>query len=386
MTDRVRLCLRGRMGERFIGRALKEGIRLQRVERSGAREMMLSATERDARRLLELAAQFGIDLTVVEEAGLPLVRKRFLQRLTLPVAPLFSLLLIISFTARIWRVEAVSVDGAADQMTLLSICQSAAEFGARPGRLRSDIDRDELAMRLYARWPELTHVSVRARGVFLRIEVAMEEKAPEVYEIDQARDLVASRDAIVVYVEPLAGKACVKAGDTVRQGQTLIRGEERIDTDVTRGVRAQGSVIGRVWFTAEREARTEETVVRRTGNRRVSARLRLGDWTWTLADAEEFASCETENEYLPVGGLYLPLRIERTIYWETTQTLVSKDRALLEAEAGAAALAEARGQIPGNAEENAHWIDFEERDGILTARAIVQAEMDIAAGRAEFAD
>ena len=93
MTDRVRLCLRGRMAEKFIGRALKEGIRFQRVERSGAREMMLSATERDAERLMELAGQLGIELTVVGEAGLPLVRKRFLQRLTLPVAPLLSLLL-----------------------------------------------------------------------------------------------------------------------------------------------------------------------------------------------------------------------------------------------------------------------------------------------------
>lgn len=386
MTDRVRLCLRGRMAEKFIGRALKEGIRFQRVERSGAREMMLSATERDAERLMELAGQLGIELTVVGEAGLPLVRKRFLQRLTLPVAPLLSLLLIVSFTARIWRVEAVSVDGAADQAMLMSICESAAEFGARPGRLRSDIDRDDLAMRLHERWPELTHVSVRARGVFLSIEIATEEKAPEVYEIDQARDLVALRDAVVVYVEPLTGKACVKAGDTVRQGQTLIRGEERIDTDVMRAVRAQGSVIGRVWFTAEQEARTEETIVRRTGNRRFSAWLRLGEWSWTLTDAEEYACCEQETEYLPIGGLYLPLRIERTVYWETEETLVSKDRALLEAETGAAALADARGQIPGDAAETAHWIDFEERNGILAARAIVQAEMNIAAGRTELAD
>ena len=105
-----------------------------------------------------------------------------------------------------------------------------------------------------------------------------------------------------------------------------------------------------------------------------------------LTDAEEYACCEQETEYLPIGGLYLPLRIERTVYWETEATLVSKDRALLEAETGAAALADARGQIPGDAAETAHWIDFEERNGILAARAIVQAEMNIAAGRTELAD
>ena len=381
MTDRVTLRLRGRMMERFIGRALSEGVRFQRIERTGAREMNLCATEKNAARLLNLAEEYGIDLSVMGEAGRPKLRKRLLERGTLPLGLLLSLMLTTSFTARIWRVEAVSADGAADQGMLQAICQSVSELGARPGKLRSDIDRDALAMQLYAQWPQLTHVSVRTEGVFLRVEVAMEESAPEVYEIEGARDLVASRDAMIVYIEPLAGKARVKAGDIVRQGQTLISGEERIDTEETRSIRALGKVIGRVWFTADCEKPTAQTVMRLTGSRRVRSQVRLGAWVWPLTDAEDFSSQHVETEILPIGGLFLPLRIERTVLWETVEESVLIDQNALREDAAAEALFMAREKLPETAQETDCRVDFSETNGMLTAKATVEAEMDIAAGR-----
>lgn len=381
MTDRITLRLRGRMMERFVGRALAEGVRFQRIERTGAREMNLCATEKNAARLLELAEEYGIDLSVLNEAGRPRLKKRLLERGTLPLGLLLSLMLMTSFTARIWWVEAVSADGEADQGMLTAICQSVSELGARPGKLRSDIDRDALAMQLYAKWPQLTHVSVRTEGVFLRVEVAMEESAPEVYEIEGVRDLVASRDAMIVYIEPLAGKACVKAGDIVRQGQTLISGEERIEADVTRGIRALGKVTGRVWFTADCERPMTQTVRRLTGSRRIRSQVRLGAWVWPLTGAEDFSSQHIETDILPIGGLFMPLRIERMVLWETVEESVPIDQSALREDAAEEALLRAREKLPETARETDCRVDFTQTNGMLTARATVEAEMDIAAGR-----
>lgn len=386
MTDRITLKLRGRMMERFIGRALREGVRFQKIERTGAREMELCATERNAARLMELAEEYGIDLSVTGEAGRPALKKRVIERRTLPLGLILSLMLMTSFTARIWRVEAVSVDGAADGATLRAICQSVSGMGAGPGRLRSEIDREALAMRIHADWPQLTHVSVRTEGVYLRVEVAMEETAPEVYEIDEIRDLVASRDAMIVYIEPLAGRACVKAGDVVRKGQTLILGEERIDAGVTRGIRALGKAVGRVWFTAEYETPQTQTIERRTGRRRVCSQVRLGEWVWPLTEAEEFSSQQSETGILPIGGLFLPLRIERTVLWETVVESVPKEQEALREEAAAKALTMAREKMPETAKETDCRVDYTEKNGILTARATVEAEMDIAAARGQHVD
>ena len=76
MTDRITLRLRGRMMERFIGKALAAGVRFQKIERTGAREMELCATEKNAARLMELAEEYGVDLSVTGESGKPALKKR----------------------------------------------------------------------------------------------------------------------------------------------------------------------------------------------------------------------------------------------------------------------------------------------------------------------
>lgn len=386
MTDRICMRLTGRMLERFVGQALREGARFISIERTGAREMRLSTTESNARILFRLAEEYGMDLSVIGEAGWPRFRKRFLERNTLALGLVLGFMLLTTFTARIWRVEAVSLDGAADEALLAALEQTAAEMGVYPGMPARAIDRDALAMAVLARWPELTHVSVRISGVFLRLEAAVEEATPEVYDISAGRDLVAARDAIIVYVEPLSGKANVKVGDTVRRGQVLIRGEERIDAEATRGIRALGKVIGRVWFTAEHRMPTEETVKTFTGRTRVSARVRLGNWEWTLFEAEDFACQETETELLPIGGMYLPLQIERTIRREIDEACVPLDADWLKEATAAQALTAARDQLPEGAQETDCRVDFSEQDGWITARAVIEAEMDIAAGRTEITD
>ena len=379
MTDRVSMLLRGRMLEKFIGQALRDGMRFHSIRRTGARELTLCAAEKYAAVLIEMAGRYGMEISVIGESGRPKIRKRILERGTLPLGLLLGLFLIISFTARIWKVEAVSLDGAAGNRMLTEICEHVRGLGVWPGRLKRDVDGDMLALQLHAQWPELTHVSVRTEGVYLRVEIASEQTAPEVYEIDQCRDLAAARDAVVVRIEPLAGRACVKAGDTVRRGQILIRGEERIDTEQVRSIRALGSVIGRVWFTGEASGPVMKTETSRTGRERVSSRVRLGAWAWDLSDCEEFASQETETESLPIGGLYLPLGIERTVFRETVSSSVPQEINALREELSPKALDRARSALPDGAKETGCRVDFVQENGILTARAVVEAEMEIAA-------
>ena len=385
MTDRVVLRLRGHMLERFLGRALEEGVQLEKVERLEGIEMRLTASERNAAYLLRMAEEYGMELTVEGGQGLSCLKRRFRERGTLGLGLVIGFMLVVSFTSRIWRVEAVSLDGMAGEELLRSIERSAAGWGARPGTVRHTIDRDAMELGIQAERPELTHVSVRLSGVTLRVEVAVEEAAPEVYEASAGRDLVAARDAVVIYVEPLAGQAAVRPGDTVRRGQVLIRGEERIDTNLTRGIRALGQVTGRVWFEAVCQLPMYETRRETTGNVRVSSEIRLGTWSLPLTEAEDFASQETEEEILPIGGLYLPVQIVRTVRRETTAKIVPLDRQALQAQGEAWALELARAKLPDGAAETDSWVELTEGQETLTVRAVIEARMNIACERSALA-
>lgn len=383
MTDRVELRLRGRMTERFVGRALRDGVVFQIVERTGPGELYLAAAERDAGRLMALAEEYGLDLRVTAAAGKPYWRQRAHERGTLALGILMGLLLVASFTSRIWRVETVSPDGTADEALLSAVGRCAQEQGAKPGVLRTEIDRERLAADIQAEWPGLTHVSVRLSGVILRIEIAEEQPAPGIYNPDDCRDLVAARDAVVVRVEPLAGKAAVQPGDVVRRGQILIRGEERTGEEEMRRIRALGHVTGRVWFTAECDLPAEETIRTRTGRKSAFTELRLGKYAFALSEGQEYACMETEQEILPVGGLFLPLSVVRTTVWEAEERTVPLNRDSLMKQGEAWALELARGRLPAEAQETACWVEFTENDGMITARATIEAQMDIAADRSD---
>lgn len=381
MRDRVELRLKGRMLEKFIARAMQENIRLIHVERTAFDEMLIAASSREANRLMGLAEQYRMNLTVLREEGLPVLRKLIRIRGTLAAGVMLGVLLTVLFTSRIWRVQVLSLDGMTDRVTLAAIGQTAYELGATPGTARGLLDRDMLALDIQARWPQLTYVSVRLQGVCLQVEVAEESPAPRVYEIDHSRDLVAARNAVIVHVNALAGKAAVQAGDTVRRGQVVIRGEERIDTELMRGVQALGEVIGRVWFEAECTLPLSDTVQTRTGNTNFSSLIRLNRWEMPLSEAADFASQEEKTELLPIGGLFLPVRIERTIRWETTSRQVPRNPEDMKRQGEAWALELAREKLPSGAQETDYWFDYQEKGGMLTVRATIEAQMDIAAER-----
>lgn len=386
MAERVVFCLRTRMPERFVERALREGLRFEQVERLDERCVRLVVAGQEAARLLNLAEEYQMDLQQEDDPARLNRKRRLRARGSQALGAALCLALVAAFASRVWRIEAASLDGMADEALLREIEASVAGQGVERGMLRSAVDRDALAADIQASRPELTHVGVRLSGVTLRVEVAMEEAAPELYEASAGRDLVAARDAVVVGVEALAGKANVRPGDTVRRGQVLILGEERIDDGQTRGVRALGEVIGRVWFTAECQLPLQAVRLEATGRVSRSSELRLGGFRRRLTQAETFACEQIEERTVPVGGLYLPLTIVHTVHREMIERRVQADESMLRAQGEAQALEMARDKLPETAAETGCWIDFSQNGETLTARATIEATMNIASERSAQAD
>ena len=58
MADRVRMRIYGLMGERFLNRALQEGVFMARVWRINRRCLEIDASMRNAKRLTALAEKY----------------------------------------------------------------------------------------------------------------------------------------------------------------------------------------------------------------------------------------------------------------------------------------------------------------------------------------
>lgn len=383
MNGDVLLRVEGLMLERLIQRALNEGAQFRRVNRSGARVLLLDTDPVSAGIVLRLCERFSIACEVVERRGRDAMLRRLKQRSTMLAGVLTCLIVMSLALSRVWLID-VELTGSRTA-SVLPIKQALDALGIRAGMAKADIDPALLEDALSAISPDFSFVGVRLHGVRLLVEVAPAVAAPEVYELDGGRDLVAACDGVVLSVNVLAGKACVSPGDTVVRGQVLIRGDERVTREDTRSIAALGSVVARTWYAGSASLPTVQTEQLFTGRSSLSSELRLMSFAWPLVDGEAYPLQETETEILPVGGLFLPLEIHRTTTRETCTRQMPVDPDALYSRAAALAWAAAGAELSMARQENCEiadrWIEYTLDAGILRARAVYETHTDIAVTR-----
>ncbi len=378
MYEGVRIRVRGRMPERFVQKALSAGACFHEIDRRQIRVVELVTDPAGAKKVLALAEEYGLEAETVALTGLSALRQAVRRRVGLLCGVFLCSALVMLYSRYYWRVEVVSLDGTGGQAR---VEEALAALGAKPGTRRDSLDPDLLRAQLRRDLPELCYVGVRARGAVLRVETAREHPAPALYDADAARDLVASRDAVVLDITVRSGIAAVRVGDTVRRGQLLIRGEERVSKEETRGLSALGEVLGRAWYEGECTLpRTSEERVR-TGRRSSESRLSLMGWSLPLSEGEAFPEAEEQREELPLVGLFLPLKIVRTTRYETVSRQVAPGEGELARRAAEAAMRLATAQLSPEDEIMDAWTDYTAGAQSLTARAVVEVRTDIAVPR-----
>lgn len=370
---RVRFVIRTAMAERLISRAAEEGVRFERLSRPDARTLDAWVNAADEKRLRALLDGFSIEYRAAEAAGLVRFARFLRKRAALLPSVAAALILVFALSARIWVVD---VQNARDADAVLL---ALSDMGVRPGVSKKSLDFEALSRRLEARLPEYAFFGVKASGVYLMVDARAADKAPEVYARADARDLTASDDGVVLRVDAAAGRALVRPGDTVRRGDVLIAGEERVSASgETERVRAQGSVIARLWtegFAVIPLTREERL---RTGRASESVKLVTPFFEKRLSGNNPFADYETERETMAVVGLFLPASLVRETAFELKNSRVSLEASCAKAAAEAFARARARKSAPEGAAETGFLCEAEARDGVMRARCAMEWEKEIA--------
>ena len=384
MNRDLRLRVEGAYPERLLARCLSQGAHFARVRRSGARTLILETDERSAEIVLALCRRYGLNHRVLRFGGLSALVHRLRSRWTLALGLLLCAALCWGFLSRIWIIDVAFTgpDAALGSASALRRC--IAEQGLKLGMASSAVNADLLQKRLLAEADGYSFIGVRVQGVRLLVEASPEVPAPEVYEIARARDLVASRDGVVESVTVHSGEASVRPGDTVRRGQTLIRGEEDKSKEETNPVSALGEVIARCWYESSAQGPLQKRIVTPTGRSENECRLELLGFGAPITECAGFTSERLETEILPVVGLFLPLEIVRTTHIEVAERSEGVDEAALEARLTALARAEIQAKLTADGidyEPAAAWEDVSRADGMLRVRAVCEIYTDIAVSR-----
>ena len=389
MNHDLRLRVEGAYPERLLGRCLRQGARFARVRRSGSRTLILDTDARSAEIVLALCKRYGLNHRVLRHGGFSALLQGMRSRWTLALGLILCAALCWGFLSRIWIIDVAFTgpDAALGSASALRRC--IAEQGLRPGMAASAVDAELLQKCLLAEAGDYSFIGVRVQGIRLLVEASPEVPAPQLYEIGRARDLVAKQDGVVESVTVHSGEACVHPGDTVRTGQTLIRGEEDRSKEETNPVAALGEVIARCWYEGSAQAPLERRVLTPTGRSARECRLELMGFGLSLTECASYPSENTEIQILPVVGLFLPLEVVRTTHIEVEERREAVEETALEAQLIALARAELQAKLTADGidyELAAAWEDVSRADGMLRVRAVYEIFTDIAASRDELSE
>lgn len=203
----------------------------------------MTTTPSGARRLAEVTADIGAQVTVCRKSGAPELWRRCRHRYVLLAAALVLPLLLAVGSAFIWDFEVTGNDTVPTE----SVLQALERCGVRVGTRGVGLDQDELRNRVLPLLPDVVYLAVNVRGCTAHVQVVERVRPPHLYRDSDVQNIVAARDGLITKIEALDGVTCAAVGETVQAGQVLLSGV----ADSPRGcryMRATGRIWARTWY------------------------------------------------------------------------------------------------------------------------------------------
>lgn len=294
--------------EHFVAQAAEEGITLEHVERMGARSLEAIAPVGAMKSLAAMAENGGWRLTIGAPVGSALAAHRAKLRGALIVAAILLTALCLLAARMVWHIRIV--DAGAYEADIRAAME---EWGIQAPTFRSRVDAGELRDMLEWRYPQAAWFECGWRGMTLEIRMVGGVPGKQEGTENGACDVVASQSGVVQSIVTRAGTPVVKVGDTVREGQVLIRGEEKTSAGELRQVAARGCVYARTWISTQviTPLRVVETYP--SGRTHTSTTVECPWFPLWQSQPSGFAHADVSVKETPLGGFFLPLKVR----WET---------------------------------------------------------------------
>lgn len=364
--------------ERFFNLAGQAGIVLRQVSRINPEKVRVRVSLKQVRRLRLIARQSRCRFRIRRRLGLPFLLQHVRRRFMLALGALFFLVAFYLAGNIIFVMDVVSPYEIKTE-DAVEVRRIAWENGLRLYRPNWLLDLESAKIAIVEEMPELAWVNIEAKGTKLIINIVRRSDLPEEERKPGPGDIVAKMPGVIEAVLVTKGWAEVRAGDTVKAGQVLIRGVDAITQ-----IPASGIVLAKVWAQGYGERSLLERGWQNTGKAERQVLLCWGDNRKIMVignAAPSFAHWERQESLQPLviwRKLRLPVELltidyrEQETYEEITETSQALQLAREAAEQSAARL------LPEGSEIKEKYIrDLSSGDDIIRIQVTLEAQADI---------
>ena len=372
MKGQVQFRVRGLSAEKLLNDARRQGISFSRVRREKSRSLLLRCSPKAYEAFSEMAREKGFEVSPAQPVGWLRLEKRLTRRIGLWAGALIALGLLIWALGYVWEVR-VENAGA----YLGEVRSFLDERNIRPGIRRSSVSLSDLRDSLAWRLPKVKWVRAEWQGVSLVVRLEEGVPPPDTVSSAGSGNVVAASDGLIQRITTYAGTPQVKAGDFVKAGQTLIRGEERGKDGSVHPVKARGEVIARQWISVAARVPVTETVSDPTGRQTALWVIGTPFFSWRREQEPDYLTSDMERQTVPLGVAWLPVWLARETFSEVALREQGRDLEEVKRE-GAKAAVFGLNQAIMNDETVDKWINFSMIEGdTMTVTATAEVLRDI---------
>ena len=284
------------------------------------------------RQIRPLSRRACMRMRCYRKHGLPFWWHRYRHRKGLLIGAVLYFLILSLIAPRIWVIEVVGNTTTPTEQILAV----GEKWGVRLGARVEDIQIKALQLQGTGDLPTLSFITANPSHCVARLEVRERESPPEIIDLSQPSDLVASCDGLVLQVESRSGLPLVMEGEAVTAGTVLITG--RVPTDL--GEKLYRS-YGEVWAQTRRRITVSvpltDTRAIPVGEVVCRPVLTLFCWDFPLYSKTplqgEMLQKQTKH-FLTIRGVQLPFGITTDYYHSLAQEpfLRTTEQAKLEAQ------------------------------------------------------
>ena len=372
MIGQVQFRVKGLSAEKLLNEARKRGIAFSLVKREKSRSLLLRCSPKDYDAFCEMAREKGFEVSPAQPVGWLRMKTRLTKRIGLWAGALIVLGLLIWAMGYVWEVRVENAGAYLGEVRMFLDAE-----GVRPGIRRSSVRLSELQDKLVWRLPKVKWVRAEWQGVSLVVRLEEGVPPPDTVSDEGSGDVVAAADGLIQRITTYAGTPAVKAGDFVKAGQILIKGEECGKDGDVHPVSARGEVIARQWVVAKTRVPVTETVSVPTGRETVLRVIGTPVFTWHREEAPDYLTSDIDCRAVPLGGAWLPVWMVRETFMEVSLREQGRDLEEVKRE-GTRAAVFGLNQATMNDETVDKWINFSMIEGdTMTVTATAEILRDI---------
>lgn len=241
--------------ERFLNACSHRGIYLWGITPShGSYDMYVSVS--GFRKLKPVIKKTGTKVIITERIGLPFYLFRYRKRKIFFAGAALSIAMIYMLSLFVWNIDIRGNRKYTDEALIAFLAEQGVEHGMRI----SQVDCGRIVKDIRKAYDEIIWVSASIEGCRLIVQIKENEDSKEIVStqgeaesaqeetdmaegIENGRDIVADCDGVITEIIVRKGIPCVKEGQQVTKGQTLVSGAVPVvdDAGETTGYQFQRS-------------------------------------------------------------------------------------------------------------------------------------------------